>query len=120
MRHLCFQDDVASRPPVVVNCFHPLGPRPSNECVSVIIGMDAHKRSATIEVLDDRARVLAVGRYGTDRAGYAERLAGNAEDAGGGLRPDAVLVGVARPGKGALLATAERFLYALDPGRQIC
>jgi RNA polymerase sigma-70 factor (ECF subfamily) len=27
--------------------------------------MDPHKRSATIEVVDDRARVLAVGRYGT-------------------------------------------------------
>jgi transposase len=42
--------------------------------VSVIIGMDPHKRSATIEVIDDRAKVLAAGRYGTDRAGYAEML----------------------------------------------
>ena len=32
----------------------------------VIIGMDPHKRSATIEVLDERERVLAVGRFGTD------------------------------------------------------
>jgi transposase len=39
--------------------------------VGVIIGMDPHKRSATIEVLDDRAKVLAAGRYGTDKAGYA-------------------------------------------------
>ncbi len=43
--------------------------------MGVIIGMDPHKRSATIEVIDERARVLAAGRYGTDTAGYAEMLA---------------------------------------------
>ncbi|MFE9695224.1 IS110 family transposase [Micromonospora sp. NPDC005806] len=43
--------------------------------MSVIIGMDPHKRSATIEVVDDRGRVLAAGRYGTDTAGYAEMFA---------------------------------------------
>ncbi|HEY8113765.1 MAG TPA: IS110 family transposase [Actinomycetes bacterium] len=43
--------------------------------MAVIIGMDPHKRSATIEVVDGRARVLAVGRYGTDKAGYADMLA---------------------------------------------
>ena len=37
--------------------------------------MDPHKRSATIEVVDERARVIASGRYGTDSAGYAEMLA---------------------------------------------
>jgi transposase len=42
--------------------------------VGVIIGMDPHKRSATIEVVDDRGRVLAVGRYGTDKTGYAAML----------------------------------------------
>jgi transposase len=42
--------------------------------MGVIIGMDPHKRSATIEVIDERARVLAAGRYGTDQAGYAEML----------------------------------------------
>jgi transposase len=42
--------------------------------VGVIIGMDPHKRSATIEVIDEGARVLAAGRYGTDKAGYAEML----------------------------------------------
>jgi transposase len=42
--------------------------------MGVIIGMDPHKRSATIEVIDERARVLAAGRYGTDKAGYAEML----------------------------------------------
>jgi transposase len=42
--------------------------------MGVIIGMDPHKRSATIEVIDERARVLAAGRYGTDKAGYTEML----------------------------------------------
>ena len=42
--------------------------------MTVIIGMDPHKRSATIEVINERAHVLAVGRHGTDRAGYAEML----------------------------------------------
>jgi transposase len=42
--------------------------------MGVIIGMDPHKRSATIEVIDERASVLAAGRYGTDKAGYAEML----------------------------------------------
>ncbi|WP_406037430.1 IS110 family transposase [Micromonospora sp. NBC_00898] len=37
--------------------------------------MDPHKRSATIEVVDERGRVLATGRYGTDKAAYAEMLA---------------------------------------------
>ena len=36
----------------------------------VIIGMDPHKASATIEVLDRRERVLGGGRYATDRTGY--------------------------------------------------
>ena len=42
--------------------------------MGVIIGMDPHKRSATIEVIDPAARRLAVGRFGTDSAGYAEML----------------------------------------------
>jgi transposase len=37
--------------------------------------MDPHKRPATIEVIDEQARVLAAGRYGTDKAGYAQMLA---------------------------------------------
>ncbi|MET7403941.1 IS110 family transposase, partial [Dactylosporangium sp. NPDC005572] len=32
--------------------------------------MDPHKRSATIEVINDREKVLAQGRFGTDRDGY--------------------------------------------------
>jgi transposase len=37
----------------------------------VFIGVDPHKLSATIEVVDDRERALATGRFGTDKAGYA-------------------------------------------------
>jgi transposase len=37
----------------------------------VFIGVDPHKLSATIEVVDHRERVLATGRFGTDKAGYA-------------------------------------------------
>jgi Transposase len=43
--------------------------------MGVIIGMDPHKRPATIEVTGERAVVLAAGRYGTDTAGYAQMLA---------------------------------------------
>jgi hypothetical protein len=32
----------------------------------VVIGMDPHKRSATIEIIDDRGKVLCGGRFGTD------------------------------------------------------
>src|SRR4051794_39659258 len=42
--------------------------------VAVIIGMDPHKRSATIEVVDERGKTLAVGRYGTDKSGYGQML----------------------------------------------
>ena len=41
----------------------------------VVIGMDPHKRSATIEVLDERERVLLKARFGTDRQGYRDLLA---------------------------------------------
>jgi len=43
--------------------------------MEVVIGMDPHKRSATIEVLDARERVLEQGRYETDTAGYKAMLA---------------------------------------------
>ena len=42
--------------------------------MAVIIGMDPHKRSATIEVVDERGKTLAVGRHGTDKAGYDQML----------------------------------------------
>jgi transposase len=37
----------------------------------VFIGVDPHKLLATIEVVDDRETVLAMGRFGTDKTGYA-------------------------------------------------
>lgn len=37
----------------------------------VFIGVDSHKLSATIEVVDEHENVLATGRFGTDKAGYA-------------------------------------------------
>jgi len=36
----------------------------------VIIGVDPHKLSATIEVVDGRERLLGSGRFSTDQAGY--------------------------------------------------
>ena len=42
----------------------------------VIIGMDPHKRSATIEVMTADEAVVGGGRYGTDAAGRAAMLAG--------------------------------------------
>jgi transposase len=41
----------------------------------VIIGMDPHKRSATIEVMTSDETVVGGGRYGTDVAGYRAMLA---------------------------------------------
>ena len=37
----------------------------------VIIGVDPHKLSATIEVVDEHERMLGQGRFTTDRAGYS-------------------------------------------------
>jgi transposase len=37
---------------------------------AVVIGMDPHKRSATIEVMTGDEAVLGGGRYGTDASGY--------------------------------------------------
>jgi hypothetical protein len=36
----------------------------------VIIGVDPHKLSATIEVVDEHEQVLGSGRFSTDQAGY--------------------------------------------------
>src|SRR5664280_3004918 len=53
----------------------PTGPRRDEErgsgMAKVFIGVDPHKLSATIEVVDERETVLARGRFGTDKAGYA-------------------------------------------------
>src|SRR4051794_14701853 len=37
----------------------------------VFIGVDPHRLSATIEVVDGQETVLATGRFATDKAGYA-------------------------------------------------
>lgn len=42
--------------------------------MGVILGMDPHKRSATIEVLAPGEQVLGGGRFGTDTAGYRDML----------------------------------------------
>ena len=36
----------------------------------VVVGMDPHKRSVTVEVMAADERVLGGGRFGTDAAGY--------------------------------------------------
>ncbi len=40
----------------------------------VVIGMDPHKRSVTIEVMAPDETVLDGGRYATDQSGYAAML----------------------------------------------
>jgi transposase len=42
---------------------------------NVVIGMDPHKRSATIEIMAGDEAVLGGGRFGTDAAGYRAMLA---------------------------------------------
>ena len=41
----------------------------------VIIGVDPHKRSATIEIINQREKVVGQGRFGTGRDGYQAMLA---------------------------------------------
>lgn len=41
----------------------------------VVIGVNPHKRSNTIEVLDPDAVVLAASRFGTETQGYRSMLA---------------------------------------------
>ena len=43
--------------------------------VPVVIGMDPHKRSATIEVMTGDETVVGGGRFGTDPAGYRAMVA---------------------------------------------
>ncbi len=40
----------------------------------VIVGSDPHKKSVTIEVVDDHGKVLATGRFGTDNRQYKAML----------------------------------------------
>src|SRR3954449_3609439 len=41
----------------------------------IIIGVDPHKRSATIEVINEREQAVGQGRFGTDSDGYKAMLA---------------------------------------------
>jgi len=41
----------------------------------VVIGVDPHKRSNTIEVMDPDGSVLAAGRFGNEKQGYRSMLA---------------------------------------------
>jgi hypothetical protein len=41
----------------------------------VIIGMDPHKRSAAIEVINELGEIIMAGKFGADQLGYAEMLA---------------------------------------------
>ena len=43
---------------------------------AVVIGMDPHKRTATIEVMASDEAVLGGGRFATGAAGYRSMLAG--------------------------------------------
>ena len=45
------------------------------DSISVVIGMDPHKRSATIEAMGLGEEVLGGGRFGTDPAGFEAMLA---------------------------------------------
>jgi len=56
----------------------------------VFIGVDPHKLSATIEVVDDKETVLATGRFATDKAGYTamrKHVAPFPDRVGGGGTP---------------------------------
>jgi hypothetical protein len=46
----------------------------SGTSVRVVIGMDPHKRSATIEVMTGEEVIVGGGRFGTDRDGYRAML----------------------------------------------
>jgi hypothetical protein len=68
---------------------------------TVVIGIDPHKRSATIEVMAADERVLGGGRNGTDAAGYAAMLAGPSA-----RRRSASRAGViGRPGSRSVVST---------------
>ena len=59
--------------------------RQENAMAKVIIGVDPHKLSATIEVVDRHEKLLGSGRFGTDQAGYAAMRTYVEDLAGAGL-----------------------------------
>jgi len=75
----------------------------------VVIGMDPHKRSATIEVMAGDEAILGGGRFATDAAGYAAMFAT------GQQWPERVWAvegcqGIGRPGACRLLADGEQVI----------
>ncbi len=62
----------------------------------VVIGLDPPKRSAAIEVLDEREQPVMSGRFGTDTEGYTLLLAA------GATVPRTVVGGGGLPGRRAL------------------
>ena len=70
----------------------------------VFIGVDPHKLSATIEVVDDRETVLARGRFGTDKAGlhgdaHVREDVAAADLGGGGQQRRRPVTGAAAAGR---------------------
>ena len=65
----------------------------------VVIGMDPHKRSVTIEVMAPDESVLGGGRYGTDEPGYAALLrdGGSGPSGSGRSRAAAASASTSRP-----------------------
>ncbi|MFI7650324.1 hypothetical protein ACIBTZ_30215 [Micromonospora sp. NPDC049460] len=61
----------------------------------VIIGVDPHKRSATIEIINAREKTVGQGRFGTDRDGYQAMLS----DADATSPPTGTSVPCTRPGR---------------------
>jgi transposase len=51
-----------------------VGSRKESQMAPVIIGVDPHKRSATIEIINDREVTVGQGRFATDRDGYKAML----------------------------------------------
>jgi transposase len=52
-----------------------VGSRKETRMAQVIIGVDPHKRSATIEIINAREQSVGQGRFATDRDGYKAMLA---------------------------------------------
>jgi transposase len=75
----------------------------------VVIGVDPHKLSATIEVVDQRENLLGSGRFATDKAGFAamRRYVNQWPEREWALEGS---LGVGRPLAQRLLETGERVL----------
>src|SRR5690606_33861339 len=70
------QPNVAVPSQLDTTCWHEQGSRGMDiEVARVVIGMDPHKRSVTIEVMTGDESVVGGGRFATDAEGYARLLA---------------------------------------------